>query len=961
MNVVANNIPGMFTSRQLGITNRSKVKSMEKLSSGYKINRAADDAAGLTISENMRRMIRGLTQASLNTEDGVSLCQVADGYLNEVHDMLHRLTELSVKGSNGTLTDDDRQAIDEEVSQLKKEMRRIFNVANFNEIPLFHVPYTPEVSAPDDMEVFHVGNGQVGGLEFNNVRYNISELQALGIPIDNNGIATDDLEFGDGIFELWDGEEVDLSIKKGQSIDQALRNYKWEAKDDGIYINNKLTAEWGEVRYGQDEDWSKRKLLSETDMLSTGTFASGTYSFSHHGMKIEFEIDEEANMEELKNGINGDEATKPATWDVSASGTKGVQSADISNGYNKLDVTEANKWFIDYNYSVVADSNGIAIRRENPNDATDFAVSDYVSWSSFKDSSLKNITDENENEVTTNNGYPIGNWGTGNDGNDSSTITFDGNATYHFKTPDSFNVPIEFDFKLAESASFDEVVSALNGAQINTLAVSAPGTLSRGNTPSLYGEIRVGSVTTLANDFDLQRAYGRDFDANPGSAASELTATITVKRSTIDGQPSADDSPDTDDGRYSGNTHSVTRSTTPDDQKLESSVITNTSSTHYSVMPERTDGGVVWHYFEDKSFWKQDTFTNTYNSTDTWTQRVAYTFEGELNRQEMNSVQRNQIESYSRTIVQKQEEVVSYQETFAKARTYDELPDEVRAVIEANPDIFKDPDTTGQIEVTIDGKTAWVDKGRSYTDMSQMDGHIGNVTSVKGNFVTEESGIGDATLDSIRPATSGGNNNISFTSSKGTAFSFNYSETTAQAINLAGKSDAQTIGTITFTPGKKATREFNPIENSNTINQATFKSKLNVPKKNLNIQSSADKDHYITMEWSPLNLTILGIYGANTKTQESSREAIGMVQDALNVISDTRSLFGAYQNRFEHTIRNLDNVVENTQAAESRIRDTDMASEMVKLAKDNILEQAGTAMLVQSNQSKNWIINLLNG
>ena len=111
MNIVAHNLQGMFSNRQLGIVNNRKEKSIEKLSSGYRINRSADDAAGLAISEKMRRQIRGLTQGTKNTQDGISMCQIADGALAEVSDMMHRLTELSVKSANGTNDAQDRQAI----------------------------------------------------------------------------------------------------------------------------------------------------------------------------------------------------------------------------------------------------------------------------------------------------------------------------------------------------------------------------------------------------------------------------------------------------------------------------------------------------------------------------------------------------------------------------------------------------------------------------------------------------------------------------------------------------------------------------------------------------------------------------------------------------------------------------------------------------------------------------------
>ena len=131
--VVQHNITAMNSNRMLGITSSTQAKSTEKLSSGYKINRAADDAAGLSISEKMRRQIKGLSQASLNAADGISCVQTAEGALNEVHDMLQRINELAVKGENGTLTSTDRQYIQSEVKQLMSEIDRVQSTTTFNE------------------------------------------------------------------------------------------------------------------------------------------------------------------------------------------------------------------------------------------------------------------------------------------------------------------------------------------------------------------------------------------------------------------------------------------------------------------------------------------------------------------------------------------------------------------------------------------------------------------------------------------------------------------------------------------------------------------------------------------------------------------------------------------------------------------------------------------------------------
>ena len=133
---IQDNIGAMNANRMLGINTKKQSKRTEKLASGYRINRSADDAAGLAISEKMRRQIRGLTQASLNCQDGISLVQTAEGALGEIHDMLHRGTELSIKAANGTLTQEDREYIQSELNQLITEIDNIKERTTFNEIPL---------------------------------------------------------------------------------------------------------------------------------------------------------------------------------------------------------------------------------------------------------------------------------------------------------------------------------------------------------------------------------------------------------------------------------------------------------------------------------------------------------------------------------------------------------------------------------------------------------------------------------------------------------------------------------------------------------------------------------------------------------------------------------------------------------------------------------------------------------
>ena len=140
--VVQHNLTAMNSNRMLGLTQSTLTKSTEKLSSGYKINRAADNAAGLAISEKMRRQVRGLTQASANAQDGISAVQTAEGALNEVHDMLQRMNELAVQAANDTNMSTDRNYIQSEINALVSEIDRVATTTTFNEQCLLDGSFT---------------------------------------------------------------------------------------------------------------------------------------------------------------------------------------------------------------------------------------------------------------------------------------------------------------------------------------------------------------------------------------------------------------------------------------------------------------------------------------------------------------------------------------------------------------------------------------------------------------------------------------------------------------------------------------------------------------------------------------------------------------------------------------------------------------------------------------------------
>ena len=179
--VVQHNLSAMNTNRQMGVVTSALQKSTEKLSSGYKINRAGDDAAGLSISEKMRSQIRGLNKASDNAQDGISLIQVAEGALNETHSILQRMNELATQAANDTNTSTDRTAIKAEIDQLTSEINRIQSTTQFNTQNLLDGKFTGK-------------NLQIGSLKGQTIKISISNMNAAtlgvsGLTVDKNSTA----------------------------------------------------------------------------------------------------------------------------------------------------------------------------------------------------------------------------------------------------------------------------------------------------------------------------------------------------------------------------------------------------------------------------------------------------------------------------------------------------------------------------------------------------------------------------------------------------------------------------------------------------------------------------------------------------------------------------------------------------------------------------------------------------
>ncbi len=240
--VVQHNLRAMNSNRMLGLTSKTQSKSTEKLSSGYKVNRAADDAAGLAISEKMRRQIRGLTQASLNAQDGISAVQTAEGALNEVHDMLQRMNELAVKSANGTNQSEDRSYIQSEVDALVDEIDRVAQTTTFNEQNLLDGSWSG----------VHL---QVGseGTSNNRITVSINAMNASGISI--NGVKTS------GVSSQSNAQNAISAIKAAMTIISKQRS------DLGA-IQNRLEHTIANLDNVVENTTSAESQIRDTDMAT---------------------------------------------------------------------------------------------------------------------------------------------------------------------------------------------------------------------------------------------------------------------------------------------------------------------------------------------------------------------------------------------------------------------------------------------------------------------------------------------------------------------------------------------------------------------------------------------------------------------------------------------------------------------------------------------------------------------
>ncbi len=332
--VVQHNLKAMNSNRMLGLTSSSQAKSTEKLSSGYKINRAADDAAGLSISEKMRKQIRGLTQASANAQDGISAVQTAEGALNEVQDMLQRMNELAVKAANGTNSENDRMYIQNEIDQLSTEIDRVAETTKFNETYLLK------------------GNkGAEKGYSFAYDKFNAQEL--------GQATFTADAATGLSVGTSWTAE-APANAKVQDELNELMKSFR----DQGVSV--KFTTTWDDTTQAASSSYTLELTGALADKYTIEGTTTGTTTMTG-AFKIS-DLDGNTLIDNISitGGTaatsNAESATTSAT--ITASAITATKSTDSVAAYydkdgNKISANDLENYF---SGSGAAGSESVAVR-----------------------------------------------------------------------------------------------------------------------------------------------------------------------------------------------------------------------------------------------------------------------------------------------------------------------------------------------------------------------------------------------------------------------------------------------------------------------------------------------------------------------------------------------------------------------------------------------------------------------
>lgn len=788
--VIQSNIAAMFTGRQLNINTNNLRKSAERLSSGYRINRAADDAAGLTISEKMRWQIRGLNRASKNIQDGISFIQVAEGALNEEDAIVQRIRELSVQAANDTNTDSDRDAIQAEVEQLIEESDNIFKNTTFNTLHIWKDAYKARFTGDQlDMKFYNTSPGnQPDGIIWGDTRYSWDELgvnpySGAGTYITDEVI--DAVEYNAGTDSyVPNGKKISLTFESvadaSGNVVSVNRVVDMTADEKGILMDGVL-YEWNQV---EDENHVKGNF--DPDNVTEGTWSINTYN----GYHVEFDVKDGEDIDDVIDGLNGDSLTYSTVRAVTSYAASTAVSATMSETYV---INSSNLGYVG-TYKLLADENGLSVKMSNTLDSTLAGTYAFKSWQDLGVINSAGEWEPNHNTDLTSEESRYN--------EPDKTGVKDDHRDISSHKSIGYTVPTEIGggvigINILQGSNQQSVIDQLNNVTF-TRTIESPTKVTRNATSSLESHIRSSSAT-YGGGFTKQYNLGRDFDSSSANLMSGTGTTNSSGYMTL--------SMKTANTRRDGGSQDITYTCTRTGDSIKTSI--------------------------------KNSLTNIANSKYNNTSTLSLSFASDDGSSDL---------SFSYTI--------------------------------------------------------------GLTDAEKQQIKDGTLSAAN---------LADSIYSSIQ-------NNLS---------------------SVTVSNDGMAKQNVAYT--EKTVRE---AIKTNVYTQMNY-------KRGLMVQTGALKDQAVSIDYQILSASVIGITGLDVTSFENASQSISRCDSALETINSQRSLFGAYQNRLEHAKAVDDLTAENTQSAESKLRDADMSDEMVAYSAHNILVSAAQSMLSQANKSRETVLSLL--
>lgn len=1026
--VIQNNILAMNASRMQTTVNKKVSTSTKKVSSGYKINSAADGAAELSISEKMRYQIRGLDTGADNIQEGVGYCQTADGALNEVQDMLQRMNELAIKAANGTNSESDRASIDAEMQALKTEIERVSDTTKFNEEYIFRTdaveeaePYELEFEGfPDNVYIYNTSydatthTASYGGVAYRGTRYAWNEINA------NMYDSTTGL-FRKGTYQLKTAEGTTLTLicKDGSKPPEVSRSFSSSAGANGIYIEGEL-IKWDEVKTKSGRSITQEPVLNEA------------YTFRYHGVEISFVPEEGEDLQDVAERLCG------ITWrsDYQMPSEETAVSTDFSS------TTVAFK----SNADVAAHLNGT------------FQADDYLLRAGDgTNGTIDGLWLEIGGVAVSGSEKTWAELGITNWGNLSQDIWSD--IVYKYTFDQFGNNDMSFEFMLINETSKDSVIDALDKVALmdnGATAVENHAQASVSGTSNLIGA-QMGSSNlsfSLLEEYELGRDYSQLTDV---FGSENFTYDGTKFSVTYNGKNDVDN-----DGNITTKTYENTQTAT--DAALKS--ILNTIKANYTsyldVIKARYEAGAT--DLTEVNLFKVAALTGNGAHTyleDTITIGSDHKVTGNLRNGSTYAAAQIDFSGLGTSYQLADLVGMGFDSTCQTCNNHYSVQFATDDLVSTN---WKTANINGEdyrysmqksgrnyvlyvdVESMMNGNN--ITDGVSFTnalldviDQSGFDFHYtqyatdtnGSVLYVADNRTPYvENGTSIATNADFYPRSYGFNSVADFsltfldTSDTSQSATINYTYDYSDLYNdLIYNYEADSAGDYVYDPASGAYEKYNSsnaahagldryklksveldtkgmdldtyltdyikntifpevaqnsvmdlisdyagyyfeaAENENNAMVTKYTTPYQVFSTgyeeidSFRIQCSSDVKDCILITRQGMSIQKLGLTRASTETENMSLKTIGKVSKALAKVSEMRSKFGAYQNRLEHAYENNRNVAENTQYAESVIRDTDIAEEMLAYSTNSILQQAGWSMMAQANQMNEGVLQLL--